>query len=400
MPEPEHRGGRRQPKTREVDETLSARELRREARRLERRRGRRKIVLATVAALALIAASVAGSWWWFQRPEPATPSVDLPADQGASTLVAVTDRDQLLAAWLVSAHPTHADRVVVLPPSLLAVVPGYGEQALTEAYAFADIDLVGLTITNLLGVRLDAIVNLTVEDLSRVLIQPIDIDIPDPLMVRDGNIERIAIAAGNQPRDASQIATLLAERGTGDELDLLFRQAKTAEGLLAGIRNDASLADRLTANAPGIATQTLLAAAQDDAALVTTLPVSRADALSADLENYVFNASDVATYVEQAFPHLAMAPEPRTVVEILNGNGGIGVTAPVAEQLVLAGYRVLKTDNAARDDYPTTQVIAQGRQHQQEALEIQRLLGLGEVLLEIRQPSGVFDVVIIVGRDI
>jgi hypothetical protein len=86
-------------------------------------------------------------------------------------------------------------------------------------------------------------------------------------------------------------------------------------------------------------------------------------------------------------------------VEILNGNGRIGTTGPIAALLVDNGYRVVKTDNADRDDYAESRIIAQGREHQQDAIDVQRMLGSGEVLLELRQPSGIVDLTIIVGRD-
>jgi len=87
-------------------------------------------------------------------------------------------------------------------------------------------------------------------------------------------------------------------------------------------------------------------------------------------------------------------------VEVLNGNGRIGTTGPIAALLVDKGYRIVKTDNADRDDYAETRVIAQGREQQQNAIDVQRILGSGEVLVEVRQPSGIVDLTIIVGRDI
>ena len=45
-------------------------------------------------------------------------------------------------------------------------------------------------------------------------------------------------------------------------------------------------------------------------------------------------------------------------------------------------------------------MIAQGREHQREAEEVVNLLGSGDLLLELRAPSGVVDLSIIVGLDI
>ncbi|MDH3307649.1 MAG: LytR C-terminal domain-containing protein [Acidimicrobiia bacterium] len=398
MPDPQHKGTRRAKP--EAPPSLSARELNRAARLTQRRLARRKMLLATLGAIVILAATVAASWFWLREGPQEAIEVDLPPDQGASALVVIKDGSDLVGAWLVAAHPTHASRVVVFPPSTLAVVPGYGEQTLSDSLAFEDDGLLALTITNMLGVRIDAVISQEVSDLAAVLTEPIDVDLIDPLMVSEGDIERVAIAAGNQARDASQVITLLTEPGTGDESDLVLRQAKVVEGIMAAIAGSADLADRLSNNGPALSVAALLGAAVDEDLTVASLPVQRVDTLSAGAEQYAFNTAGLAEYVERAFPYLTIKPEPRVVVEILNGNGGVGVTAPIAERLVLAGYRVLKTDNASRDDYETTQIIAQGREHQQNALDARTLLGLGDVLLEVRQPSGVFDLVIIVGDDL
>ena len=83
-----------------------------------------------------------------------------------------------------------------------------------------------------------------------------------------------------------------------------------------------------------------------------------------------------------------------------DGNGLVGTTGPVARVLVDAGYRVVFTDNADRQDYETSRLVAQGAEHQEAAVAVQRLLGSGDVFLEQRQPSGVVDLTIIVGSDL
>ena len=72
----------------------------------------------------------------------------------------------------------------------------------------------------------------------------------------------------------------------------------------------------------------------------------------------------------------------------------------MAEALIESGYRVVFTDNAERQDFTISRVIAQGSDHQEAAVAVQRLLGTGEVFLEQRQPSGVVDLTIIVGSDL
>jgi len=148
------------------------------------------------------------------------------------------------------------------------------------------------------------------------------------------------------------------------------------------------------------ALQTVLAAAQDPDLVMTAVPVRRIEAAGGDTERYQLPSSAASAFVSDRFSYLVIRADPRPRVEVLNGNGRIGTTGPIAALLVDQGYRIVKTDNADRDDFAETQVIAQGLEHQQDAIDVQRLLGSGEVLLELRQPSGIVDLTIIVGRDI
>ena len=104
--------------------------------------------------------------------------------------------------------------------------------------------------------------------------------------------------------------------------------------------------------------------------------------------------------METHLAFLQLAPESRVRVEVLNGNGLIDTTQPVAALLVEAGFRVVLTDNADRSDYETTLLIAQTLTNQNAAVEARDLLGIGDVSVEVRQPSGVVDLTIIVGQDL
>jgi hypothetical protein len=104
--------------------------------------------------------------------------------------------------------------------------------------------------------------------------------------------------------------------------------------------------------------------------------------------------------VDSRLGHLRLGDEPRPRVEVLNGNGRIQATRPIVEVLVRNGFRIVRTDNADRFDFPATLVIAQRGDARPAAERIVALLGVGSLQLEGTSPSGVVDVSIIVGLDV
>lgn len=86
----------------------------------------------------------------------------------------------------------------------------------------------------------------------------------------------------------------------------------------------------------------------------------------------------------------------RVVVE--NGNGLPGMGQQVGELLAPYGYRVVESQNASSFDEPVTKILASGQSYMRWAQEAQGVLGAGSVYLD-PQPTGVADVVVIVGKD-
>lgn len=378
---------------------LTARELNRAARKDTTTRVRRRIVLATVAALSIVGASVVGSWLVL-RPTPDGPNVvDLPEATGASALLFVKDdAGRAESIVLVAGVDGSSDRVMLFNPSLVVTVPGFGDHELGDVPELGD-DLVALSITNLLGIRIDGTVIHDVASFAAAVDEPVEVELPGPLLIQEGDVQRVLAAEGPGLRNPELLATMLTEPGIEGESGFVLRQGRVWAALLAASAVDGQLADRLLGEATPLATQAFNAAAQDPDTVLSQLPVDRLETFGSGIERFGFDGAQTATVVERSFPYLAIAAEPRVVVEVLNGNGGVGVTQPVARRLVEAGYHVIRTDNADRDDYGVTQIIAQGRDRQQYAVAARELLGLGEVVLELRQPSGIFDLTIIVGND-
>ncbi len=302
---------------------------------------------------------------------------------------------------LVAVSPDGSPTLTLLPSTLLGVVPGYGEFTLAEALAFEGPDLAALTVTNELGVRIDAILPLAGGELAAALPATLAVDLPVALFAEgDGGLAQV-LGAGQQQLAAATVERLLVDAGAGDAFEWLQRQGAAWRAILAVIAADPEVADRLAASLPSggsEAADVLLTAATAEGTLVGALPVaSVATTSGAALALLAEAATD---FVPARLGHLLLRTGERPRVEVLNGNGRIGATRVVAAAVVRRGFRVVRTDNADRFDYATTLVIAQGAEDQEAAREIAGIVGAPAVYLEEAAPSLAVEVSIIVGLDI
>jgi len=398
-------GGGRRRRSGVIDEVRqTARELNRSARRSAAVQARRRIALAVLGAVLIIGTSVVLTWLTLRETAELEPDIGEPSASGSSALIVITDQDnQADSIALLVAHPIDGSELVLFPPSLLGILPGFGESEIADTVRFNGPSLAKTTVTNLLGVRIDAVVHLDGAGFAAAIGGPLDVDLANPLLLPESNGFTVLAAEGLAERNPDMLVTLLTNQGDSDQLEWLDRQGSVWRAVLQAVDEDKVIAERLTLGAtgePDTALEAIAAAAANPELVVTAVPVRRIEAAGGGTERYQLPSSAAASFVSDRFPYLVIRDEPRPRVEVLNGNGRIGTTGPIAALLVDKGYRIVKTDNADRDDYTETQVIAQGREHQQDAIDVQRILGSGEVLLELRQPSGIVDLTIIVGRDI
>lgn len=380
------------------------REIEREARYQAAKIARRRIAVATVGALAVVGATVVLTTWLNRSPEAMPPDVDPPPETGAALLLGLTDeRGSLVSIGLVASHSVEEPRLVLFPPSLAAVLPGYGERDISEAILFGGPDLFRLTVTNLLGIRIDAVGVATVDEVVSVVGDSVPVELSNPLIISDSGGETVVFAQGLADRDPGDLARLLTEQGDGDELAWLVRQGAVWEAMFAAAAVDAGVLDGLleTFGLPSdVAYQSLSTAVVSDPLLISAIPTNRAVGVGSTGERYTLSTEEGAAFVTELIDYLQIADEPRLRVEILNGTGLVGTAGPVAKVLIEAGYRVVFTDNADRQDFEVSRFIAQGPGNQNAAVAVQRLFGTGDVFLEQRQPSGVVDLTIIVGSDL
>ncbi|NND84838.1 MAG: LytR C-terminal domain-containing protein [Acidimicrobiia bacterium] len=358
---------------------------------------------AWAGAVAIVAASVVGSVLWFTRPADTPPPETVPtiSGDGASLLLIVTDREEPVAFALLATHPDVDDRVLLFPPGLLTVLPGFGSWELDRADAFGGPGLSAVSLTNLTGARVDGTVRVPVEAIAGLLDGAV-IELDEPILRVEGDDQVVVVAAGNEARDAERIAVILGEQGVGDQLAWLVRQGSVIELLLEGIAATAGEVDRLLEVSTGdltLARDVLAAVAGDPGSRITAAQVRPIASLGGSEERYQLAVDDAEAFIEDEASYLLIADGPRPRVEVLNGTERVQVTPPIAAELVEAGYRIVRTDNADRTDYAVTRIVGHTEANQSAALSVFDVLGFGEVRLEVRQPSGIVDITVIVGDD-
>lgn len=323
--------------------------------------------------------------------------------ESESVLIVVTDENERGVAFaLLSRAGDEVAALVLIPASLYDILPGYGDFPLADATVFEGPELTRLTLCNALGIRIDRILPLEPGEFALALEGELEISLPNPLIVEeaDGVQQRVA-AQGTSSRSAEMIETILTTRGASSDLEWLERQAAVWEAVIAAMGHDPALVDRLAAYAgAGADTATgILARAAEGEVQVTLVPVVSVSAAGVE-DGFKLDAEEAATFTASRLGHLLLDEGDRPRVEILNGNGRILTTRAVAESLIRAGFHVVNTDNADTFEYEESFVVAQGREHQADAEQVLGILGRGSLLLELRAPSGVVDVSIIVGHDI
>ncbi len=319
-------------------------------------------------------------------------------------------------AVLAHDRETGDGTVLFVPPSTVADVPGHGSFGVGEAFAFGDSALVGVTLENLLGIRIDEVLGMPEEDWAVLLdrVGGFEVDVPSTLTSDpDNGGGQLRFEAGPQRLDGPRLAEYLMFRGDGEtELDVLPRLQRVLRGLFASLAEDASRLDAVFADgAPMLETDDpdhvrglfsgLAEASRDDRLVMLTLPVSplgsdRTDAYRVDAERLRQLVDDrlaAARPTEQTGAGRSL--------QILNGVGTPGVGQVVAELLQPGGYRVLLTGNASDFDHTTTRIVIYDDAPEQleVARDIRERLGVGEIERS-GMPQSVVDVTIIVGADL
>ena len=323
--------------------------------------------------------------------------------ESASVLIVLGSEPNSTAFALLVADPGGPPLLVVLPQNLLVGVPGFGEFRLVDAVTFGGADLAALSVVNQFGIRLDGVVALPSGSVTGGLPGPVVVDLSVPLFVEasDGSVSRV-LSAGRTEVTADFVETLLVTAGAGDSFEWIQRQGSAWRSILDAIAESPGTADRIMALGgidAALAADLLVTVAADPDAFLATIPVSSAES-STGAAALVPAGDQADDFLRQRLGHLLLRPGGRPRLEVLNGNGRIGTTAGISAILIRNGFHLVRTDNADDFDYQETLVVAQGSHAEAWAREVVELLGRGLLFLEVRAPSGVVDVSIIVGHDI
>ncbi len=357
-----------------------------------------------VRARAADAADQVSRWSTKLRDTAATlPAAEVEArtvtGESVTALLVIGTGEGDSAFALLSVPPSGPPALVVLPQSMLVSVPGYGEFRLVDALAFEGPDLVALSVINQFGVRVDHVAAIPAGTVASAVDVPLTVNLVSPFFVEEGGVVRRVVDAGPSDVTPAIVESLLVDPGDGDPFSWVQRQGATWRAILARVLRQPSVADRLLLEAGGqdVADLMVTVAGRDDT-VIATVPVERAESA---YEGTVAPVPDrVDGFVAERLGHALIRPGGRPRIEILNGNGRVGATRTVAETLVRLGFHLVRTDNADRFDYPETIVIGQGTQNEGAAREVAAALARGSLQLEVRAPSAVVDVSIIVGGDI
>lgn len=386
------------------------------------------VAVGLAVVLVPLAIDVVGPWLAGLGDDPvATPTegdqgAQEPAEAGTdgrpTMLVATFDDngEQVSRLQLFSLDAeTERGAVVLVPTTMVADVPGYGLLPLGDAGAFGGVPLLELTIENQLGVAVDATVRLTEQDWAALLARTggFEVDIAQSISeagTGDTSVRRFE--PGPQFLDGPRLAELLTIRQRGeDELTSFARVRQVLEGLLRVAGEEGALdavfedgAPMLTTTELDVVERVLRGMAGPDVAeriVLRTLPVT----VMGSGEGVFYRldeerAGDFVSDVLGGTEVVADAVSDGLQLEILNGNGRVGIGADVAAQLVPLGHTVAITRNADTFDHTTTRVLIYSDDDEvvTAAQEIVDTLGVGRI--EISDvSSSIVDITVLVGAD-
>lgn len=307
--------------------------------------------------------------------------------------------------------------MVYLPRSTVAEIPGHGLDSLGRAMVYGGEPLQVATAANLLGVRFDHYLRISDKVLGVLLdkVGGVDLDVERPLTrVDDDGRAVVAFEEGRQGLSGRQAAEYLSfVDPEADEISRGARHGQLWAALLSSIRKrgpselgtlfstsqdlvstDASTKslDRFfsgfTSPAPSKMFFEIMPVTSTENAPGSTQYAANPEALEALVGRYL------------ARSRLVGAQERGRRIEILNGNGVPSMGDEVAQRLVPRGFRLVRSQNAESFDYDVTQIVVYpgSRDASARAAEVRKALGVGEVLMSIREQPLV-DITIVIGHD-
>lgn len=373
-------------------------------RRLARRRARRQRRLAVLALAGLVIAvgitvGILLMGGDASARSKATPSpVALGSSPGAlaPVLLAHTDGTGQPDALFVLAPGTRGKSggVVLLPPGTLTEVAGFGPEPLGSALTSLGPTGLLATTENLLGVGIAKAVVVNDAQLTALVAPagPLTVKVAgDVIQSGVTGTSHVVFPAGSDSLTPERVPLFLSSLRPGDQLAQLTRQDAFITAWLAQIGRDPG---GLPANAD---LEPVLAALARDGAKVASLPVDELGPVAGTGTLFRVRSSDLGSMVASVFPSHSVQGGSRPKVQILNGTGTPGLDSQVFNKIV-PSFEVSLTGNASAFGHVGTQIVFYQRSRQAQALALEKLLGVGQLVLS-QQPNGVVDFTVIVGSD-
>lgn len=291
--------------------------------------------------------------------------------------------------------------VVMIPAGTMAEVPSLGLEPLGRALQVGGPTRLGSTVENLLGIDVSDVVVLDDAELS-AMAEPLGelaVEVPSRVeeVADDGTVD-ILYEPGRLRIEAAEVPAFLSAKGRSTDLEVLARHQSFWEAVLEQIAEEG-----LRAGGPeplSAILDKLAAGGTIRSRLLPVVPLGQGDAAgpgTGAAELYRVEPDELDRFLESTFPGAVGAAD-RPKAQVLNGTGGVEVTARAAEKLVPRGIQVSLTGNAPRFDYRTTQVVFYDEAERALAEKARDALGVGRLVLS-RRPLGVVDLTIIIGSD-
>jgi hypothetical protein len=249
------------------------------------------------------------------------------------------------------------------------------------------------SVENVLGVGVGKTVILDDAALTAALgpAAPIPITLTSPVEFSDRSV---GYRAGAQSVSAAQASELMGAPQSVNELDRLVGVAAVVDGWMDRLQ-DPEIAQATLALQPGLAP--LVDAAQAEDRRLDTAPV--ASIATGGDERFNIRGEEMSRVARRAFPRSLLGVGGRRPrVEILNGTGALGVARAVADKIVPAGGRFVRSDNLPGFGLGQTQVVYYSDEWRRSAQQLLDAMGCGSLRKAGRDPH-VSDVTILVGAD-
>ncbi len=374
----------------------------RRRRRQQERRQRRLFGIAFAVALLSGAAALGLPHLGRQLAGPDAPAPSVaPVVREPKVLLAHRHPDGTARSITIFSDGDAAQSIVLIPAGTMAEVPSLGLEPLGRALQIGGPTRLRSTVENLLGIQISDVVVADDADFAALAdpLGELKVQVPERVeqVTEDGTVD-VLYEPGLLRLAAEEVPAFLSAKGSATDLSVLARHQGFWEAVLARISED-----ELIPAGPAPLAKVLVSLAGGEAVRSRLLPVEPlgqealpgVDGTSTEL--YQVESTNLARFIDSTFPG-SEAPAERPRAQVLNGTGGVEVSARAAEKLVPAGIQVALTGNAPRFDYRETQIVFYEASQEAIAAQARDALGVGRLVLS-RRPLGVVDLTIIIGSD-